>query len=404
VDRKRVLFISGSIGLGHIGRDLAIAQALCKLDSRVEISWLAEDPASMVLVQAGENLLPEARLLAHANAKLDNAAKNYRANLASMVAKMGKEWKGNTQVVAKLLEKEHFDLVVGDETYELAIEVSGNPEFKRFPFVMIFDCVGADSVSHGPVDSIMTYMVNRIWAKAMQAKPPTAADRSLFIGEPEDIPDKKFGFMLPNRRQLAVETLDFVGYILPFNPPDYVDKPNVRKALGYDDGPLIVCSIGGTSAGKDLLSLCAKTYPLIKEKLAGLRMVLVCGPLLKPDWIQAPEGVEVRGYMPELYKHLAASDLCIVTGGGTVTLELTALRKPFLYFPLKKHFEQEGAVAYRCKRHGAGVRMDYEKTSPQVLARVVLENFGKEVHYTDIPTDGAKKAAQLIQQVLNKAI
>ena len=48
------------------------------------------------------------------------------------------------------------------------------------------------------------------------------------------------------------------------------------------------------------------------------------------------DGVKVVGYLPELYKHLAASDIAIVTGGGTVTLELTALEKPFLYFPLEK--------------------------------------------------------------------
>jgi hypothetical protein len=79
------------------------------------------------------------------------------------------------------------------------------------------------------------------------------------------------------------------------------------------------------------------------------------------------------------------------------------LQKPFLYFPLKQHFEQEGAVAHRCERHGAGVKMDYTKTTPELLAKTVLSNFGKEVHYAAIPTNGADKAAQIISQVLNKA-
>ena len=56
------------------------------------------------------------------------------------------------------------------------------------------------------------------------------------------------------------------------------------------------------------------------------------------------EGAKIVGYLPELYKHLAACDIAVVTGGGTVTLELTALQKPFLYFPLENHFEQEIAV------------------------------------------------------------
>ena len=209
--------------------------------------------------------------------------------------------------------------------------------------------------------------------------------------------------MLPNRRKLAIKSLDFLGYILSFNPEDYRDKDTIRKTLGYGNEPLIVCSIGGTAVGKELLDLCAQAYPLIKEKLPGLQMVLVCGPMLKPELVQAPKGVYVRGYVPELYKHLATADLCIVTGGGTTTLELTALQKPFLFFPLKHHFEQEADVARRVKRHGAGIKMDYAKTTPKILADAVLANFDKAAHYMNIPTDGAQKAAQIISQVLDKA-
>jgi UDP-N-acetylglucosamine:LPS N-acetylglucosamine transferase len=245
-------------------------------------------------------------------------------------------------------------------------------------------------------------MANRLWVKGMQSG-TSVVERSLFVGEVDDVPDKRFGFRLPNRRALAIKTLDFLGYILSFNPEEYRSKAAVRKVLGYGDEPLIVCSIGGTSAGKELLSLCAQAYPLIKEVLSDLRMVLVCGPLLQPDSVRAPESVDVKGYVPELYKHLAAADLCIVTGGGTVTLELTALQKPFLYFPLKHHFEQEADVARMCERHGAGVKMDYTKTTPELLAKAVLSNFGKDVHYASIPTNGADNAAQIIRQVLNKA-
>lgn len=399
--KKKVLFISGSLGLGHVGRDLEIAKALRKIEPEVEISWLADDPASMVLLQAGETLLPDVEFWAHSNAKLTDFAKNYEINLSKSLMNMVKDWRSNAQVVAKLLEKEHFDLVVGDEAYELMIEIGQNRKFKTFPFVMIYDFVGLDSLTRNPIEIISMYMANRIWAKGMQPE-TSIADRNLFIGEVDDIPDKRFGFMLPNRRKLAIQSLDFLGYVLSFNPEDYRDKTMVRRVLGYGNEPLIVCSIGGTSAGKELLDLCARAYPLIKEKLLGLRMILVCGPLLKPDLVQAPEGVEVRGYVPELYKHLAAADLCIVTGGGTVTLELTALKKPFLYFPLKHHFEQEADVARRCERHGAGVKMDYAKITPEILAKVALSNFGTEAHYKHMPTDGAQKAAQIITQVLGK--
>jgi UDP:flavonoid glycosyltransferase YjiC (YdhE family) len=310
-----------------------------------------------------------------------------------------KDWSANAQLVAKTVEREKFDFVIGDETYDIIVEMASNPRFKKFPFVMIYDFIGVDSVTHNPLEMIATYITNRIWANAMKAK-PKLAERSLFIGESDDVPDREFGFLLPNRRKLATESVDFVGYVLSFNPSAYRDKAKVREFLGYGEEPLIICSIGGTSAGKDLLELCAQAYSLMKKELTNLRMVLVCGPLLPADSINAPEGVEVRGYVPELYKHLAAADLCIVTGGGTITLELTALQKPFLYFPLGKYFEQQVDVANRCERHGAGVKMDYSKTTPEMLAKVALANIGKEVNYVPVRIDGAKNAALLISQAL----
>ena len=64
----------------------------------------------------------------------------------------------------------------------------------------------------------------------------------------------------------------------------------------------------------------------------------------------------MRGYVPDLYRHLAACDLAVVQGGLTTTMELTAARRPFLYFPLRNHFEQNLHVAHRLDRHGAGRR------------------------------------------------
>jgi predicted glycosyltransferase len=399
---KRILFISGSLGLGHIGRDLEIAKALRTIDPSIEIAWLAEDPAGMVVTQAGERLLPESKLLGKGNAQLEDKAKGYQANLVKWTMQMRKDWASNAAVTADVLEKQHFDLVVGDETYELLIAIVGNSDFKKFPFVMIYDFLGIDSVSGSPIDSVSAYMVNRLWVKALKAG-KSVADLSLFIGEVEDVPNKKFGLMLPNRRELAAKTLDFVGYVVPFDPSEYADKAKVRNLLGYDEEPLVICSIGGTSAGRELLVLCSKAYPILKRELPGLRMVLVCGPRLSPASIKVSEGVEVKGYVPELYKHLAAADLCVVTGGGTITLELTALQKPFLYFPLKQHFEQEVDVASRCERHRAGVKMDFLETTPELLAKAVLSNITKKVDYAHIPIDGAKKAAVSIDRILQSS-
>jgi len=56
MSRKRILYISGSLGLGHITRDLAIAKELRKRVSGLELFWLAAHPASILLKDEGENL------------------------------------------------------------------------------------------------------------------------------------------------------------------------------------------------------------------------------------------------------------------------------------------------------------------------------------------------------------
>lgn len=125
-------------------------------------------------------------------------------------------------------------------------------------------------------------------------------------------------------------------------------------------------------------------------------MVLVCGPRIDPGQLEIPEGVTVLGMVPELWRHFAACDLAVVQGGGTTTLELEALRRPFLYFPIEGHAEQELTIGPRLIRHGAGVRLTMSATSPEALADTIVGNLGKPVAYGPIPTDGARLAAQII--------
>jgi predicted glycosyltransferase len=396
---KNILFISGSLGLGHIGRDLEIADKLRKSNPDIEISWLADYPATTVLKATDEKLLPEAELITHGNKKLESKAKNHQANLTRWVMSMRNDWAKNAKLVIDIIQREKFDLVVGDETYDLVIELLKDSNLKQFPFVIIYDFLGLDRVTNNPIDIITTYYTNRLWTKVITHK-PKVYDKTIFIGEIEDIQDKNFGFLLPNRREIAEKYFDFVGYILNFDPKDYMDKDKLRKKLGYSKDPLAICSIGGTSAGKELLDLAVKAVPIIRKEIPNFQMLLVLGPDVSLDYVKPIDGVTVAGYLPNLYKHLAAADLAIVTGGGTITLELTALQKPFLYFPLENHFEQEIAVAQRCERHNAGIKMSFSKTSPRILAEKVVDNIEKEVHYAKIPVDGARKAAEVISTLL----
>jgi UDP:flavonoid glycosyltransferase YjiC (YdhE family) len=129
-------------------------------------------------------------------------------------------------------------------------------------------------------------------------------------------------------------------------------------------------------------------------------MVVVAGPRIDPRFLPAHEGLEVHAYVHELYRHLAACDLAVVQGGLTTTMELTAAGRPFLYFPLRHHFEQNFHVRHRLSRHGAGRCMDFDASTPDVIAAAITEEIGREVTYRPVETDGAARAAALIAEVL----
>lgn len=397
---KKILFISGSLGLGHIFRDLAITAELRKNHPDLDIYWLAAHPATLVIENAGEHILVEAGAYANDNDSAEEAGEEgFRLSLMTYLMKAREEWKQNITVFEKALSLQQFDLVIADEAYEIGIAIGQREIIFELPFIFIFDFIGNVSMSWNPVERLLTYVWNRQWAK-LEALFAQEKNQGLFVGVPEDIPDTSLGFLLPNRRYLGKQMCEFTGYILPFDPADYSDQKEIKKRLGYGEAPLVVCSIGGTSVGRELLELCASAFPIIRETIPDLHMVLVCGPRLPVETLEVEKGMEVRGYVPDLYQHFAASDLTIVQGGGTTTLELTALQRPFIYFPLEGHFEQQVHVAGRLERYHTGIKMLYSETTPSSLAETVVANLGKPISHPAIPVDGARKAVQIINRYL----
>ena len=104
--------------------------------------------------------------------------------------------------------------------------------------------------------------------------------------------------------------------------------------------------------------------------------------------------------MHDLYRHLAACDLAVVQGGLTTSMELTANRRPFLYFPLRHHFEQNFHVRHRLERYGAGRCMDFETDGPAEIAEAIAAEIGREVDYAPVDGGGAARAAALIAELL----
>lgn len=403
----RVLYVSGSIGLGHVSKDLAIARELRRARTDIEIIWLAGHPASRVLHDAGERVAPESGRWVGASAIAERCTHGGQLNLVRYVYRSLPSWARNTRLFRRAVRTYGVDIAVGNEAWEVDIPLVAGVLPLPVPFVMIFDFVGCDAMAPDLLDRVGAYALNALWA--LDGRVYRDSDRvgdrrrhsALFIGEPEDVPDRALGWGLPNRREHARSHYQFVGHAIGFRPEDLADSAAWRHAFGYGEEALVVCAAGGTAIGRCLLELCGAAWLPLRESLPDVRMVLVCGPRLPVESVRAPKGVEVRGYVPRLYEHFACSDVAVVQCGASSTTELAALRKRFVYFPVEGHFEQE-TVAARLARYGVGRRMSLSSTTPAALADAILGEYAHSGTSTpsSLPTDGARNAARHILEVL----
>ena len=92
--------------------------------------------------------------------------------------------------------------------------------------------------------------------------------------------------------------------------------------------------------------------------------------------------------------------MAIVQGGLTTTMELVAYQRPFLYFPFGHHFEQQVHVPHRLARNRAGTRLDYLTSTPESIGRALVEALDRPVQSLPVETDGARRAAALIAELL----
>jgi predicted glycosyltransferase len=232
------------------------------------------------------------------------------------------------------------------------------------------------------------------------ARFPSVRDQAVFVGNPDDVVPDSFGDGLPLIRDWVEGHFQFSGYVtgLPDGPGD---REALRAELGYRPGEQVcVVTVGGSGVGTSLLRRAAAAFPPARRLIPGLRMVIVTGPRIDPASLPSADGLDVRGYVPDLYRHLAACDLAVVQGGLTTTMELTAARRPFLYVPLHHHFEQNFHVRQRLARYGAGRCLDYADTEPDALAAAMAEEIARPVSYRPVETDGAARAAACLAELL----
>jgi pimeloyl-ACP methyl ester carboxylesterase/predicted glycosyltransferase len=396
---KRALYISSPIGLGHVRRDLAIADELRTLHPDLEIDWLTQHPVTRVLEERGERIHPASGWLASESAHVEAEAGEHDLHVFQAVRRMDEILVANFMVFHDLVADEPYDLWIVDEGWDVDHFLFDNPELKRTAYAWLTDFVGfLPMPDGGPAEAALTADWNAERVERMR-RYPRLRDRSLFVGNPGDLVDAPLGPGLPTVREWTRERYAFTGYVAGSAPP--VDRQALRAELGYrPDERVCLVTVGGSGVGTPLLRRAVQAFPLAEKRVPGLRMVAVAGPRIDPAAVPAPEGVEVRGYVPDLHRHLAACDLAVVQGGLTTTMELVAAQRPFLYLPLAHHFEQQMHVPQRLAQYGAGRRLEYADTDIDQLADAIAAEIDRPVEYQPVETDGAARAAALLAELL----
>jgi pimeloyl-ACP methyl ester carboxylesterase len=397
---KRALFVSSPIGLGHAQRDVAIARELRKLHPDLEIDWLAQDPVTRVLESCGERIHPASRELANESGHIESESAEHDLHCFQAIRRMDEILVANFMVFHDVVAAQPYDVWIGDEAWEVDYFLHENPELKRAAYCWLTDFVGwIPMPDGGEREAFVTSDYNAEMIEHI-ARFPRLRDRAIFVGNPDDIVPDTFGADLPAIRDWTESHYDFAGYVTGFDAAA-MDRNEIRAELGYrPDEQVCIVTVGGSGVGRALLARVIEAFPEAKRRVPELRMIAVAGPRIDPATLPTQDGLEVRPYVHDLYRHLAACDLAVVQGGLTTAMELTASKRPFLYFPLKHHFEQNFHVRHRLERYHSGRCMEFETSTPEAIARAIAEEIGRPVAYRDVETDGAARAAAMIAEML----
>jgi pimeloyl-ACP methyl ester carboxylesterase len=115
--RKRALYVSSPIGLGHAQRDAAIADELRKLHPELEIDWLAQHPVTTVLEARGERIHPASALLASESRHIESESAEHDLHAFQAIRRMDEILLANFMVFHDVIRDDVYDLWIGDEAW-----------------------------------------------------------------------------------------------------------------------------------------------------------------------------------------------------------------------------------------------------------------------------------------------
>ena len=330
-------------GLGHARRDVAIADELRKLHPDLEIDWLAQHP---VTTGARGQRRAHPSGLGHAGERVRPHRGRVRRARPALLPGMAETWTrsfvANFMVFHDVVgEEEPYDLWIGDEAWELDYYLHENPEQKRAAYVWLTDFVGwLPMPDGGEREAVPRGRLQRRDDRAYRPLPADPRPGHLRGGAGRHRA-RPFGPGLPGHPRVDRGALRLHRRLRHRIRPGGSGRPGGRcvpSSVRADEQVCIV-TVGGSGVGAHLLRRVIAAHaeagaacPAAHDR--GRRSRASTPPRCPPRRARGPR---VRAGPVPPPRRLRPGR---VQGGLTTTMELTANGRPFLYFPLRHHFEQ----------------------------------------------------------------
>lgn len=286
-------FFSSPIGLGHVTRDIAIANNFENISTKFITGSSATKILKNLDFKVEDVYIPPSFIIE--NGKLKNSTRwlwNYY-----------QYYKKCKKISEEIIQKDKPKLIVSDEDFA-SLTVAQN---KKIPTILITDIVQTNFVNG--ITSFIEKKMNKSMQKIMKN-----CDTVII---PENGPDEG--------------NIKRVG---PIVRQTSFSRDELRKKFSFDKKTIVI-SIGGTDAG---LYLIEKTIELISKIKNDIDVIVVSGPSLSKKF---GETVRNFGFVDNLHEIIFAADVIVSLAGKSTIDESKVYGTPGIFIPIKGHFEQE---------------------------------------------------------------
>ena len=333
-------FFSSPIGLGHVTRDIAIANNF----ENISTNFVSGNGAAKILknldfkVQDVYN--PPSFIVENGTLK----------SPARWLWNYYQYYKDCKKISQKILQEDNPYLVISDEDFA-SLTVA---QKMKIPTVLITDVL----------ETRFTKGLASFIEKKMNKSMHEIIKKCDIVILPENGDDQ-----------------DNIRRVGPIVRQTNYSREELRKKNSFEKKTIVI-SIGGTDTGLFLIEKALDTISKINQ---DIEVILVSGPAISKKF----ENVRNLGFVDNLHELIFAADLLISLAGKSTIDEANAYGTPGIFIPIKGHFEQEDNA-----REEGFVFDDIKRLDVLILEKL-------EQKRNQVNTNGAKNASNIIKELMN---